>query len=39
MGGDPKQYQVLVKPERLAAYGLTIDQVTDALKNSNQNRG
>ena len=39
MGGEPKQYQVLVKPERLTAYGLTIDQVTDALKNSNENRG
>jgi cobalt-zinc-cadmium resistance protein CzcA len=32
MGGDLKQYQVVVKPERLAAYNLTLRALSDALK-------
>ena len=34
MGGDLKQYQVVVKPDRLAAYGLTLRALTDALQRS-----
>ena len=30
-GGETKQYQVLVKPERLAAYRIGLDEVTAAL--------
>ena len=37
IGGDLRQFQVTVKPERLAAYGLTIDEVMQALRNANQN--
>lgn len=37
IGGDTQQFQVTLKPERLAAYGLTIDQVADALRDANQN--
>jgi len=37
IGGDTQQFQVTVKPERLAAYGLTLDQVMQALRDSNQN--
>ncbi|WP_265944320.1 efflux RND transporter permease subunit [Dechloromonas sp. A34] len=37
IGGDTQQFQVTVKPERLAAYGVTLDQVTQALRDSNQN--
>ena len=32
MGGDLKQYQVVVKPERLAAYNLTLRALSEALK-------
>ena len=34
MGGDLKQYQVLVKPERLAAYNLTLRALTESLQRS-----
>lgn len=37
IGGDEKQYQVTLQPERLAAHGVTIDQVVRALRDSNQN--
>ena len=37
IGGDTKQYQVEVKPERLAAYGLTLTDVIDAVRGSNNN--
>ncbi len=37
IGGDVKQVQVLVDPTRLMTRGLTLKQVTDALRNSNQN--
>ena len=36
-GGDTKQYQVLVDPGRLAAYGLTLDRVAEALEQTNEN--
>ncbi len=37
IGGDERQYQVTLNPERLAAYGVTVDQVTQSLRDSNQN--
>jgi CzcA family heavy metal efflux pump len=37
IGGDVKQYQVIVRPEKLNAYQLTLHQVEDALRNSNVN--
>lgn len=37
IGGDTKQFQVVVKPERLAAYGITLDEVVQAVKRTNQN--
>ncbi len=36
-GGFVKQYQVLVRPERLVKYGLTIREVTEALERGNGN--
>ncbi|VAX10326.1 Cobalt-zinc-cadmium resistance protein CzcA; Cation efflux system protein CusA [hydrothermal vent metagenome] len=36
-GGQTRQFQVLVKPERLAAYRVGLDEVTDALRTTNQN--
>jgi cobalt-zinc-cadmium resistance protein CzcA len=38
-GGTTKQYQVLVEPDRLAAHGLSLGDVLDALKRSNLNAG
>ena len=37
IGGDTQQFQVTLNPERLAAYGLTIDEVANALRDANQN--
>ncbi|MBP6636174.1 MAG: efflux RND transporter permease subunit [Sulfuritalea sp.] len=37
IGGDVQQYQVTLKPERLAAYGLTIDEVVKAVEGANKN--
>lgn len=37
LGGYVKQYQVLVKPERLINYGLTLEDVTESLEKSNLN--
>lgn len=37
IGGDTKQYQVEVKPERLAAYGLTLNEVIAAVRETNSN--
>jgi CzcA family heavy metal efflux pump len=36
-GGDTKQYQVLLRPERLSAYGVTTDAVVRALRETNEN--
>ena len=36
-GGDTKQFQVLVKPERLAAYRIALDEVINAVRQTNQN--
>ena len=38
-GGEVKQYQVVVHPDRLLKYGLTLREVTEALENSNANAG
>ena len=39
LGGLAKQYEVQVKPELLAKYSLTLDDVTTALKKNNANVG
>jgi cobalt-zinc-cadmium resistance protein CzcA len=38
-GGEVKQYQVLVSPAKLLKYGLTINDVVDAVEQSNANAG
>jgi CzcA family heavy metal efflux pump len=37
IGGEVRQYQVKVDPDRLGAFDVTLDQVTDALRASNGN--
>jgi CzcA family heavy metal efflux pump len=37
MGGQRKQFQVLVDPHELVRYGVTLEQVEQALAESNQN--
>jgi CzcA family heavy metal efflux pump len=37
IGGDTKQFQVLVDPAKLRDHGLTLDEVTDAVAASNVN--
>ncbi len=37
MGGERKQFQVLVDPGELLRYGVTLDEVTAALGESNEN--
>ena len=37
IGGDLQQFQVTLKPERLAAYGLTIDEAIKAVEGANSN--
>jgi len=37
IGGDSKQFQVTVKPERLADYGLSLQDVMQALRDGNEN--
>jgi len=37
IGGDTKQYQVLVDPAKLKDYGLTLDEVMEAVAGSNVN--
>jgi len=38
-GGEVKQYQVIVSPEKLVSYGLTIQDVVDAVEAGNANAG
>lgn len=38
-GGDVRQYQVQADPRRLLAYGLTFDDLRDALQANNTNAG
>ncbi|MDH3734676.1 MAG: efflux RND transporter permease subunit, partial [Gemmatimonadota bacterium] len=37
IGGEVRQYQVMVDPERLRAYRIGLDQVLEAAANSNKN--
>ena len=37
IGGEKRQFEVLVNPERLADYGVALDTVEAALRNSNRN--
>lgn len=37
IGGETRQYQVLLRPDRLAAYGIGLDEVNRALAASNEN--
>jgi copper/silver efflux system protein len=39
VGGMVRQYQVMLDPDRLAAYGLSHTRVIDALKRANQEAG
>ncbi|MBX3113246.1 MAG: efflux RND transporter permease subunit [Fimbriimonadaceae bacterium] len=39
IGGGMKQYQVLTDPARLKQYGLTLDEVVEAARESNMNAG
>ena len=39
IGGMVKQYQVVLDPQKLAAYGITHQGVTNALKRANQENG
>jgi cobalt-zinc-cadmium resistance protein CzcA len=39
MGGEAKQYQVVLDPKRLAAYKLSLSQVYNTLKQNNANIG
>src|SRR5512139_1203244 len=38
-GGYFKQYQVLISPEKLVKYGITVDDVYNAIGNNNENVG
>ncbi len=37
IGGDTQQFQVTIDPERLATYGITVDEVAQALREANRN--
>ena len=37
IGGGIKQYQVLLSPERMAAYGVSLTEVTEAVRLTNRN--
>ncbi len=39
IGGMVKQYQVVIDPQKLAAYGVTASEVGEALKRANQETG
>jgi cobalt-zinc-cadmium resistance protein CzcA len=38
-GGYLRQFQVIVDPDKLLSYGLSVKQVFDAIRNNNQNVG
>ncbi|NOX75420.1 MAG: efflux RND transporter permease subunit [Gammaproteobacteria bacterium] len=38
-GGEVRQYQVQLDPQRLLAYGLSSDAVAEAIENNNRNAG
>lgn len=37
IGGDEKQYQVVLSTQRMKAYGISMRQVSEALRNANEN--
>lgn len=37
IGGETRQYQVIATPERLAAYGITLGELRDAVSEANRN--
>ncbi|MBI4717377.1 MAG: efflux RND transporter permease subunit [Planctomycetes bacterium] len=37
IGGDEKQYQVVLSPQRLRAYGISTAEVAEALRSTNEN--
>lgn len=37
IGGETKQYQVLVQPNRLASYGIALHEVVEAVQGANEN--
>lgn len=37
IGGDYKQYQVLADPQRMASYGITMDELAQAVRTMSQN--
>ncbi len=39
VGGMVKQYQIVVDPEKLRAYGITLNHIKMAIKNGNQESG
>ncbi len=39
VGGMVRQYQVVVDPEKLRAYGIGLNRVSDAIRNANQEVG
>ena len=39
VGGMVRQYQVIIDPDRLRAYGLPISRVVDAIRSANQSTG
>lgn len=39
VGGFERQYQVVVDPQKLQAYGISLDKITDAIRNSNRDVG
>jgi len=38
-GGEVRQYQVQLNPQRLLAYGLSVDDVSEAIEANNRNAG
>jgi cobalt-zinc-cadmium resistance protein CzcA len=39
IGGDVKQYQILIDPDALLQYGLTVSDVAERVRENNQNTG
>lgn len=39
IGGDPKEYQILISPEKMKYYGVSLDEVLAASENLNDNVG
>ena len=39
IGGDERQYQVIVKPEKLITYNITLAEIVDAVRRNNLNIG